>query len=255
MNRTSVSEAITHVPTMDDGSIEEFLALSHQYTRPVVIARATSTWPAATQWNIESLRARFGEQPVQVVTSLDGVFRGDPKAGFTRVTTEMPLSRFFDLISSSASSGERYYLQQLSIAGPFTPLLQDIVVPRYIGEAPARAHLWFSPEGNVSPLHFDLAHNLLTQVMGRKRLLLFSPEQTPLLYPHARQSKIPHMSQVDIQHPDLVLFPKFSRARSVEVVLEEGQMLFLPILWWHQVSSLDTTISVNFWWTPDYMTG
>jgi Cupin-like domain len=254
MNRTSVSEPITRIPVMEDGSFEEFLALSHQYTRPVVIAHATAAWPAATRWNVDFFRTRYGTQSVQVATSRDGVFRGDPDAGFSRVTEDMTFARFLDLLSSDTVTDLRYYLQQVPIAGPFADLLSDIVVPRYVGVGqPARPHFWLSAKGNVSPLHFDLAHNLLTQVIGRKHLRLFGPEQTSLLYPFARTSKIPHMSRVDIDRPDLAAFPKFAQARSVDVQLEEGQMLFMPIFWWHHVTSLDTSASVNFWWAPDYL--
>jgi hypothetical protein len=36
----------------------------------------------------------------------------------------------------------------------------------------------------------------------------------------------------------------------VEVVLEPGEVLFMPAFWWHHVMALDPAISMNYWWCP-----
>ena len=33
-------------------------------------------------------------------------------------------------------------------------------------------------------------------------------------------------------------------------MLEAGEALFLPVHWWHRVETLETSVSVNFWWAP-----
>ena len=43
-------------------------------------------------------------------------------------------------------------------------------------------------------------------------------------------------------------FPHFHHARYVEIILEEGECLFIPVGWWHYVRSLSTSFSVSFWW-------
>lgn len=130
-------------------------------------------------------------------------------------------------------------------------LLDDVVRPPYIDpDVTARPQLWMGGAGSVSPLHYDGSPNLLTQVCGRKHVVLFPPDQTKYLYPFDRSSKVPHMSRVDVDAPDLTSFPNYAYAKPIEIVLEEGQMLFMPALWWHHVTSLDDTISVNFWWNP-----
>lgn len=39
-------------------------------------------------------------------------------------------------------------------------------------------------------------------------------------------------------------------APCLEATLEPGDILFLPAFWWHNVVSLDASISVNYWWRP-----
>jgi len=31
-------------------------------------------------------------------------------------------------------------------------------------------------------------------------------------------------------------------------VLKEGEMLYIPSLWWHHIESLEVSFSVFFWW-------
>ena len=54
--------------------------------------------------------------------------------------------------------------------------------------------------------------------------------------------------QVNVDNPDTVKFPLFSKACWMECVLEPGQMLYIPPKCWHFVKSLDTSFSVSFWW-------
>lgn len=54
--------------------------------------------------------------------------------------------------------------------------------------------------------------------------------------------------QVDVENPDLLKFPLFSRATCMEYILHPGQMLYIPPQYWHYIRSLDISFSVSFWW-------
>lgn len=43
-------------------------------------------------------------------------------------------------------------------------------------------------------------------------------------------------------------FPHFEFEDYVDVILEEGEMLYVPVGWWHYVRSLEVSFSVSFWW-------
>lgn len=55
--------------------------------------------------------------------------------------------------------------------------------------------------------------------------------------------------QVDVEDPDLVKFPDFRKAAFQSCILMPGQVLFIPVKYWHYVRSLDTSFSVSFWWS------
>ena len=79
--------------------------------------------------------------------------------------------------------------------------------------------LWVGSEGARTPCHYDTyGCNLVAQLWGRKRWLLFPPDQSEWLYP----TRLPYeessvFSSVNVCHPDLVKFPKFGKAKSFEV--------------------------------------
>lgn len=57
--------------------------------------------------------------------------------------------------------------------------------------------------------------------------------------------------QVDFDRPDYTRFPKLADARGQEAVVGPGDVLYIPIYWWHHVESLmrgGYTVSVNFWY-------
>jgi hypothetical protein len=255
MTTTTISNTsnTARVPEIDYGDYEQFLAATERGTRPVVINGAMDDWKALETWNLDYFRSRFGETTVRVTASRDGICRGDPALGFSHVFRHMPLREFLDSVAPDADANrtERYYLQLLAMRGEFVELREAITIPHLI-HSPERPgmFLWIGAAGNVTALHFDESFNFLAQVVGRKRLVLFSPDQTELLYPHAADSKIPTMSQVDVERPDFEAFPRFREAQGIEVTIGPGQMLYIPLFWWHTVRSLDPSISVNFWWMP-----
>jgi hypothetical protein len=107
---------------------------------------------------------------------------------------------------------------------------------------------WIGPEGAATPLHSDSwGFNLFFQGFGRKRFLLFEPEQEPCLYPSDVFEFNTVHSRVNVREPDDRKFPRFRQARPIEVILRPGELLVLPRCWWHDVESLDPSISVNAW--------
>ncbi|KAJ3333208.1 Lysine-specific demethylase 8 [Blyttiomyces sp. JEL0837] len=86
---------------------------------------------------------------------------------------------------------------------------------------------WFGPEGTVSPLHTDPHRNLFAQAVGWKYLRLYSPEQTPNVYPH-EESILGNTSQVDVENPNLEEFPRFADATYMECYVGPGDLLFIP---------------------------
>lgn len=91
--------------------------------------------------------------------------------------------------------------------------------------------------------HYDTCDNILIQIKGKKRIVFYPPSEALNLYLDGDKSEI-----VDIDNPDLKRFPKFEKVTKFEALLEEGDIVFIPALWFHNVTALDYSISVNVFW-------
>jgi mannose-6-phosphate isomerase-like protein (cupin superfamily) len=112
--------------------------------------------------------------------------------------------------------------------------------------------LWIGNEGIVST-HYDGSDNVACVVAGRRRFILFPPEQTCNIYPGSLNftpAGAP-TSLVDLNSPDFERFPLFKHAlaEAYSVELGPGDAIFIPMLWWHHIESLEKVNAlVNYWW-------
>jgi hypothetical protein len=111
----------------------------------------------------------------------------------------------------------------------------------YIAE-PSRQrgiHCRFGMKGVIAENHFDGSRNFIALLSGERRYILSHPNQCsklalyPMEHPSARHSAI------DWSDPDLAEFPEFSEAQVNEVVLQAGDVMYLPTNWFHYIISLE----------------
>jgi ribosomal protein L16 Arg81 hydroxylase len=125
-------------------------------------------------------------------------------------------------------------------------LLADYTIPKYFFDwftfLPGFMRLiypriFIGPKGAVTPLHDDVwgTHAWLAELVGRKRWILFSPDQRELLYDY----------KVKPDKPDFERFPLFRKAKPLEATIGPGDIIFVPGGWPHYVISLDPTISLT----------
>jgi hypothetical protein len=204
---------------------------------PVVITGALDGWPAR-RWTCDNLSQRFGERIIKVgpVDAHDIAHDPDTGIDYDRVS----LAEFLRAPRGYAIfSVEEFLPEAAADLGPLA----------FRPDAPWRMRkLWLSPGGVGSPLHQDLTPNLYAQLVGRKRVTLFHPRDGRHLYRQPLWSRLPNFSRVDAEAPDLLRFPRYRRAHPMTTVLEPGELLYIPPLWWHQMRALDFSISVSDWW-------
>ncbi|MDZ8066255.1 MAG: cupin-like domain-containing protein [Nostoc sp. DedQUE08] len=247
---------VSHIERIEQPTKEEFQRNFLSPRRPVIITGVINDWNALSLWTANYLTTLFSEKQVDISVSQNSIFTGDLENGFANLKQKMQFSDFINILASKDKFEKFYYLQQQSIPIEFPEILQDIKLPKYFDKKLfVDPTIWIGSGGNISPLHYDAMDNLFTQVSNHKRFLLFDPQQTSSLYPFPATSKIPHMSQINIEKPDLDKFPNFQKAKYFECIVELGEILFIPAFWWHQVYSLDNSnqelnISVNFWSKP-----
>ncbi len=113
------------------------------------------------------------------------------------------------------------------------------------------AQLWLGSVSTESPatgLHCDPTTGFLFQVMGRKRLELYSADQADCVYPKKAHSYY-QTCWFNPNRPNYDAFPKAREAKELSVVLHPGELLVQPAGWFHQVYALESpTMSVSYFW-------
>lgn len=224
--------------------VNDFLRDYVEPSRPTILQGLTTDWNIRRTWTIEGLANRFGERNIVVARAPGGALAQDERTGIPSCT--MRFGEFIEMLRAERHP-ELYVTASLE---RFFPELRDeLDVPAYCRDAQwRRSRMFLGAPNTISPLHRDLAHNLFVQLTGRKRFLLYHRADTPWLYSHSFFSGIPNFSRFNPFAPDWKSFPHARDVEPIDITLEEGDVLFLPSLWWHCVHGLDLSLSVSIWW-------
>ncbi|UXI18491.1 Cdc20 [Sarcoptes scabiei] len=122
---------------------------------------------------------------------------------------------------------------------------------------PISTTLWIGTNGSQTPCHQDTyGFNFVAQIHGRKLWVLFSPEDRKNLYP----TRIPFeessvFSKIDFRSIDMNRYPNISNAKPYIIILNPGDLLYVPHHWWHYVENIPDdqemiSISMNTWIDP-----
>jgi hypothetical protein len=228
--------------------------------RPVVVSGAMEDWPALERWSWDYLAAVAGDRSGEVIVSRNGLYPDYVTQPSPMAKVEMRFAEFLrravpadgdEGLPPILGPGETYYLYGQSYLLEGVPALRaDLRMPACLGSvAKPFQRLWISSTGCVTPLHYDLSNGFLCQVRGSKQVWLFDPGQFDRLYPRGAQfpgvDNFERQSRVDLNHPDYEAFPELRRAAALECRLRQGDTLFIPSTWWHEVETLEPSLSVQ----------
>lgn len=212
--------------------------------RPVILTDVATEWPALAKWTPQYLKERFGISIVEIQADRERDPQYEPNKLQHRDVTTM--GEFVERVLAGGPTND-YYLtanNEVLRSEVYAPLLDEVGNLPSICDRSAlagRSSFWFGPAGTVTPLHHDSVMLFHTQIYGRKRWRLISPLDTPKVYNFNG-----YFSAVDLDRPDLARFPRFAQARVLDVILEQGETIFLPLAWWHHVTSLEVSISFSY---------
>jgi lysine-specific demethylase 8 len=213
---------------------------------PVLFRGAALDWPAMA-WCPDHFRAHHGQSKVcvQVREYLTMEKTGAVGATYQQVA----LADYLDSVEREPETCG--YLTQTALFELAPSLRDDCRFPPFPPwSLLSRMNLWLGPKGTKSKLHYDSDHNLFAQIYGRKVVTLLAPEHRSACYP-INVTWYDGYSPVDVFNPDLQAYPEFAHVTVFRDTIGPGDILFIPKHWWHDIRSLDTSISVNLWWvTP-----
>ena len=260
MDRAAASgdlDALPRVAVQGPPTPAEFDALIAA-EQPVVLKGLVADWPATQAGRTPStmiayLKAMDRGVPAPVMEAparSGGRFAYGPDISeFSFTKRRAPIGETLDRIERNLGQDNAPFvaIQMLPLADTLPDFVARNAMPLLPVEVGPR--LWI---GGLlrTQTHNDCDHNLACVIAGRRRFVLFPPEQVANLYVGPLDNP-PPLSLVDPEAPDLERFPKYADAIAAAQVawLEPGDALFVPKYWWHHVASLAPyNAMVNYWW-------
>lgn len=236
---------------------------------PLVLKGLVNTWPIV-QASAQSARAGFdylcqfyNGEPVNTAigdeNNRGAIFYNQDFTGFAYERLRSSLTSVYDNISNlhSGGSARAYYVDSAPVdfCVPGLRARNDLGLAQYN----PRVSLWMGNKTIVSA-HHDVPDNIACVVIGKRRFVLFPPEQLENLYigPLDFNPAGPAISMVDLHNPDFEKYPRYRTALAHAQIaeLEPGDAIYIPSMWWHHVEGLmPFNLMVNYWWTafPSYV--
>lgn len=273
-----------HVPRVPGPPTSEQLKSQVDKNFPIIFTDAFPHWPAHEAWSSSHFRRVMGHDAVTVAMTpngrADSIVDGDLFVlPFERVIT---VNEMMDYLARPTGPVRYLQLQNGSLNLEFRKLAGDVdaLGPAWanaVFEGPVLTNIWVGNHLSTTTLHHDPYENLYVQIRGRKIFTLFPPQAYHFLderryatgeyvlrggldqccgdpsadltvrkFP-ADAPKVPWLTMPAENHP---------HGTPYKVVLDPGETLYLPALWFHQVEQVDDEeglcVAVNYWYDLDY---
>jgi ribosomal protein L16 Arg81 hydroxylase len=222
----------------------EFLERYYASNRPVILTGLLANSEARRHWTPDYLVTVCGDATVEIMASR----QSDPHYELNSELhkREVRMTDYVAMVRDGGNSNDYYLVANNGFFG--RPDMQRLFsevprLPEYLDHTDSQHKIffWFGPGGTVTPLHHDLMNVLVAQIYGRKRFILISPEQTPYLY-----NEVGVYGGVDCSNPDYSRRPLYRHVNPINVLIGPGDVLFIPVGWWHYVIGLEVSIMVSY---------
>jgi len=231
---------LSQIDRVDSISREDFVNNYLKPRKPLIIRKATQSWPALQKWTFDYLKETVGDVTVPLYDSS----KADPSKPINASAAEMKFGDYIDLIQKEPTDLRIFLFDPIKYA---PGLLEDYRSPTDLlgGFLDKYPNMFFGGKGSVTFLHYDidLAHIFHTHFNGRKHVILFDQKWSERLYciPFATYA----LEDYDIEHPDFNKFPALDGVEGQEAILEHGDTLFMPTGFWHWMKYLDGSFSIS----------
>jgi len=220
--------------------------------QPFVIRGGAKKLKAYNKWTDQYLSKIYGNQMVEVESSMDGKYNPDSPVATTSKIEDMTVQSFIQKYKKNSVGRKQYYLAAPSMP---TKLQKDIKRPDLLKlinstrlrkkRKPLDTQIFLGTNNNVSPMHTDSYHNFYHLIDGEKEVWLIKSQYTKIIKKYAKfnQLRIPDIADIDYKK-----FPDMKNIPIIKVHLKKGDLLYIPYECWHQMrGSKGRNLGVALW--------
>ncbi|WP_341530415.1 cupin-like domain-containing protein [Nostoc sp. UHCC 0302] len=224
---------------------EEFLSEYVNKSKPVIISGVIQNWDAFTKWSLPYFQSIAPGLKIYAKHFHKGKIEIE---NFT-------FQEYADILEKyeqGRNQNQPPYCHDLPLFSLIPALVKDVhpfaldYLPEwYTYQWWRYCQFFIGASNSLTPLHFDclLTNNLFFQIVGSKQFTLFLREDSKYCYRYDWR-----WFKVDPEHPDLKQHPLYKNATPIKVMVNPGDILYMPPGTLHHVRSFDTSISFNIDW-------
>ncbi len=234
-------------PAPQTRSIERLLAGPLHDEPPLLV---TGIQALDQLWTVDEIRERVGNVVVPVTDIAAGNYMG---AKQRKISVASYLDEIDQPSHADSTAATMPYLAELSYDEHFPELASELVDPPAINGERFLGRVMYLGRSVHSQTHFHTAGSaMLFCLAGEKIVRLYHPDQTP----HLHKARGRNFSEVLISSlgentyvHDEAAYPDFAQAEYLECRVRPGDVLFIPIYWWHSIQNVDeiSLTAVYFW--------
>ncbi|XP_023940016.2 HSPB1-associated protein 1 [Bicyclus anynana] len=223
--------------------------LTTKASLPLVFRRFIKDWPIC-EWDENKWSSVFGGREIPFRCLRKNFVSDEPCWERRCQVKKMTFPTFLGMLNTSQEWMYFDYKYLHQWFGNESELCKAISWKKfgYPDKGPQETTLWVGSKGCHTPAHQDTyGYNIIAQVHGRKRWILFPPEAGGLKPTRVPYEESSVYSELNFYCPsDLDVFKGLSGGRMVE--LNAGDALLVPRGWWHYVQNVyPLNIALNVW--------
>ena len=222
-------------------SMEEFNKKYVNNVLPVLFKGAANEWVCTKKWSFDFFKEQYGKSEISLIDNVGVIDRDNPQ--------EFEQTTFADYIDQ-LRAGSLKYLKFSRIMDEDSSLKNDVDLNwlrKFMSFSSIREQffMFMGVKNTITPIHNGFAHTIFIQVTGKKRWILWEPNERIFLDPRPERRSYWY-SNADPNKEENPSFPLFKYAKRYEVILEPGDVLWFPGLLWHQVENTTDSISIAY---------
>lgn len=228
-------------------SKKDFLKKYFKKNIPVVIKDLNFKDSNFSKWDNTYFKSKWGGSIIPIQVYGPGKIHlphHKEDRGFENISVDEFFKR------DSENKTDSLLMGKLSVS-LFKDMNQEYKLPENIPQNFFDQKVWVYSKGSVTPMHFDVMDTFLIQGKGKKKVYFMKPGAR-YMYAFDFFSKSAHFSPVDARDIDLEKYPRLKGAKIYYTEVEEGDLLYIPFGWWHQLEGVgDMNFALAYWYYPN----
>ena len=215
------------IDMIEDIDLREFEKNYLQPQKPVILRGLLKGTKAYEEWDFNYFKKVAGHLTIGVFENREEDLDKTMKVPHRK----MKFADYLDLIATTPTD-LRIHLWNIFKDCP--ELMNDFEFPKINTQfLKGFPYMFFGGQGSVARMHqdIDMSNVFLTQFEGKRRVVLFSPDYSKLLYRYPFNVH----TGVNVVKPDYERHPGLQYVKGFECYLERGDTLFMPGEYWHYI--------------------